>query len=287
MLVSKLLTNVNISSLVSAKLRVPLSIATRKITRLTPPTSDEEVNKPPERKLKEWRNVPEVAPADKPWWQMFDSNTKKKKKYVLIGTRMKVGPIDFGRWWKQQKINYIKHEQQFVEERHRILGCELAAAHFLVHRGGKVKFLGAEQWTQRNKDGLYELPETYDPKYQITHLDASGMPLYYEGIENFQNLIKCTWANFSNNPNFDDWCVDRLIPHLPNVKYLDISECKNISERALQAIYKLDHLKVLVITDFNRKPSFELSCSMLEECMPNLFVDIREPQANIIKDNPK
>lgn len=41
---------------------------------------------------------------------------------------------------ERSRIELEKAMQQFVPERHRILGNDLAAAHFLVHRGGSVKY---------------------------------------------------------------------------------------------------------------------------------------------------
>lgn len=53
-------------------------------------------------------------------------------------------PLDFSleaRRVKREKKRVADERfmQQFVAERHRILGNDLAAAHFLVHRGGSVK----------------------------------------------------------------------------------------------------------------------------------------------------
>lgn len=53
-------------------------------------------------------------------------------------------PLDFSaearRAKKEKKrVSDERFMQQFVADRHRILGNDLAAAHFLVHRGGSVK----------------------------------------------------------------------------------------------------------------------------------------------------
>lgn len=53
-------------------------------------------------------------------------------------------PIDLSisGWKKRREAKRVKLEifmQQFIPERHHILGSDLAAAHFVVHRGGSVK----------------------------------------------------------------------------------------------------------------------------------------------------
>lgn len=280
MLVPKLFTCVNILPIITGKLRVPWSAVSKQISGYPVPEGE----KRPERKLKQWRNIPEkTTSSEETWLKIFNNPSKTKKKYVLLGTKLQTGPIHIGRWWKKHKINFIKHEQQFMAERHEILGCDLAAAHFLVHRSGKVKFLGDDSWIKRDKE-QYQLPEKYDPHYRLTHVDASGITFYYEGLENFQNLSKVTWANFSDNPVLDDWSIDKIVANFPNLEYLDISNCPNVTVRGLEAIYKLQHLKTMIITDFTKKPSFELICTMLEECMPNLFIEIREPPENVAKN---
>lgn len=40
---------------------------------------------------------------------------------------------------ERKRVSDEKFMQQFVPDRHQILGNDLAAAHFLVHRGGSVK----------------------------------------------------------------------------------------------------------------------------------------------------
>ena len=107
-----------------------------------------------------------------------------------------------------------------IAERLLFLGADLAAAHFLVHRGASVKFVGDENWYRRDKkkvssssfSGLsdllilsfiapvveyvafwfcsihstislqgYSLPGRKVPGLHIEAIDASGTELMYEG----------------------------------------------------------------------------------------------------------
>jgi len=89
-----------------------------------------------------------------------------------------------------------------------VLGRDLGAAHFIVARKGKVRFMGQDDWiTDYRKDAkpgvddldlpvmrtdLCTMPVKYDPNYRIQAIDASGVALRYEGLANFGNFIPPT-----------------------------------------------------------------------------------------------
>lgn len=91
-------------------------------------------------KLK-WR-VP-FNEKDDEWKSKFSLFAPKKNEdvdTVMLFHR----PIDLtiSGWKKRRLAKRIKLEkfmQQFIPERHNILGNDLAAAHFVVHRGGSIK----------------------------------------------------------------------------------------------------------------------------------------------------
>lgn len=62
------------------------------------------------------------------------------------------------------------------------LGPDLAAAHFLVHRGAAIKFIGDNIWIKRNKFGQYDLPGRKVPGLYLEAIDASDTELMFEGI---------------------------------------------------------------------------------------------------------
>lgn len=81
---------------------------------------------------------------------------------------------------------------RYKPERVAVLGYELAAAHFIVHRGGKVRFRGAQEWVQQDEDGLYSLARKYQPGVYVEEIDARGVNLVYEGLE---SISKCMFFN--------------------------------------------------------------------------------------------
>lgn len=53
-------------------------------------------------------------------------------------------PLDTKNWKRSlelKRMEWIADQQRFITDRHRILGNDLAAAHFLVARGGQVRYV--------------------------------------------------------------------------------------------------------------------------------------------------
>lgn len=74
------------------------------------------------------------------------------------------------RWWQRlQKENVVKR-QKFIPLRHGILGPDLAAGHFVTHRGGRVKFVGHAEWFTDDE----VLPKRFDENYLIERMDCTS-----------------------------------------------------------------------------------------------------------------
>ncbi|XP_015609471.1 distal membrane-arm assembly complex protein 2 [Cephus cinctus] len=202
-------------------------------------------------------------------------------------TPIKFGIKDVKNWYKKTSEKFEDEQQQFIQERHEILGSNLAIAHFIVHRGGKIMLRGDTAWIQKDENDVVKLPRRFDPKYVVTMIDASGMNLRYNGLMNFCNLGSLKWVSFKGCEHLDDWCLDRITALLTTVEYLDISNCKKITHRGLVAIYKMPHLKKLLVTNYDMSDEFELTCLMLEELNSNLQCEILEPQDSSTSDSSK
>lgn len=175
-------------------------------------------------------------------------------------------------WWKSRKEIKERHMQQFIPERHAILGNDLAAAHFIVHRGGSIKFTHEKTWTKKDEDGEYKLPSKMDPKYKIEAIKFDGMNLYYEGLDNIRYLLQLKFMSFRNVKNFDDWCLDKLSGGVfPVLDVLDLSGT-SVTERGLNVLYRMPSITCLIIDDPKKDLSYELTCAVLEEEHPKLKV---------------
>lgn len=235
------------------------------------------------KKRLEWR----TRPGDKPgaWYSKFkvfleDENEKETKENMFVRI---AAPIDFSpsALKKLYQKNLEKKErfmQQYMPERQDILGNDLAAAHFLVHRNGKVRFEGEPQWHQIDKEGNYTLPDRYVHGLFLEAIDCEGVKLYYEGLENIHRLRNLRWCSFKNMTTFDDWCLDRMSgSEMDSLEVLDLSGT-NVSSRGLQALYRIPTLKKLILTDPYRDMEWKLTVAMLQEIMTDLeIVEITNP----------
>lgn len=187
-------------------------------------------------------------------------------------------PSTVKKWLARKREELEILNQRFVPERHQILGSNLAAAHFLVHRGAKVKFVGKPEWVEKDKEGNYTLPDRYEPRYLVEAIDANGMKLYYDGLGNMRYLHELKWLSLKGCKPIDDWCLDRISSGYTKLEYLDISECEKVTERGLEALYRMHALKKLIVTNYHNSPAFELTCMMLEDCCPHIVCEIRKPE---------
>lgn len=231
----------------------------------------EEINE--SKKMMKWRAEADDDPTI--WKSKLKTFEFKEQNSDFI--TMMQQPVDFSiqgakTWWASRQENLEKHMQQFIPERHAILGNDLAAAHFIVHRGGSVKFVHEKTWTKQDDVGDYKLPSTLDPKYKVEAIKFDGMNLYYEGLDNIRFLLHLKFMSFHNVKNFDDWCLDRVSGgQFPSLETLDLSGT-SVTERGLNCLYRMKTLKCLIVDDPKKNLSFELACAVLEEENPKLKV---------------
>lgn len=183
------------------------------------------------------------------------------------------GPLSFKLWLANMKEAHDDYHQRYIEERHDILGSDLATAHFIVHRGGSVKFVNHPEWIKKDEKGEYGLPNKYVPNLYLEAIDASNTELRYVGLQNFVNLKLLKWLSLSNCPYIDDWCLDKISGELRTLEYLDISDCKQVTYRGLSAFYRFENLKHLKVNNIASTREFEFMCLLLEDIFPNLVIE--------------
>lgn len=178
-------------------------------------------------------------------------------------------------------IEEMKIQQQvFIPDRHRTLGTELAAAHFIVARGGAVKFHNENVWIKQDENKKYNLPGYFEEDKKLEGIDCSEMDIFYEGFSNLEGLENVTWLSLNGCEYIDDWCLDKIgniFSH--SLVYLDLRNCKRITERGLVALYKLENLKLLYLDDLLKDTIYEMTCLLLQEVNP--YLDIRSTELQI------
>lgn len=174
------------------------------------------------------------------------------------------------KWIQKSKREAEILDMRYIPERHQILGSDLAAAHFLVHRGAAVRFVGSSEWIKQHED-QYNLPDRYNPDYVIEAIDVLDMKLYYEGFQNMTNLRSLRWLSLRNCLQIDDWCLDRISSEYgSSLEYLDISNCMGVTDRGICALYRMNKLRTLKVHNIADSQMFQLACLMLEDIHPQL-----------------
>lgn len=191
---------------------------------------------------------------------------------VMMQKPIDLRPSAIKAWWERRKVRTERYLQQYVPERHQTLGNELAAAHFVIFRGGSVKFCHEKEWKEANDKGDYNLPTKFHPSYKVEALRCDYMTLYYEGLENIRCLPYLKFLSFHMVKTFDDWCLDRVSgSQFERLEVLDVSGT-NITANGLQCLYRISSLKLLIVDDPQVNLEFELACAMLEIAMPKLKI---------------
>ncbi|XP_034951326.1 distal membrane-arm assembly complex protein 2 [Chelonus insularis] len=221
------------------------------------------------RKLKKWRTLPNLVDETK-FFSIFKRSTPNKVFPWYFGRGSLSPSEDTELFIKDLKSRILDHDQRFIPERHQTLGNELAVAHMIVFREGRVRQLGSEKFL--SLENFDELPTTYKPEWFLEEIDCTNMIISYKGLLNLKGLRYLKRVTYKNCEHFDDWCLERVVALCPHLEYLDISDCKEITEHGLECLYKAWNLKELVVTDWYERPEFELSCLLLEDCKPGLVV---------------
>lgn len=87
-----------------------------------------------------WRTPPTENKAV--WFSKLRAFAPERRNVdaMLRRNQIKFSPKNFFKFRRQTQLAYDMFLQSFIVERHKILGNDLATAHFLVHRGASVKY---------------------------------------------------------------------------------------------------------------------------------------------------
>ncbi|XP_076463552.1 distal membrane-arm assembly complex protein 2-like [Babylonia areolata] len=178
----------------------------------------------------------------------------------------------------------LKEDHKFIPERHRVLGPDLATAHFLVKRGGRVKFEGRGMWYQRDKEGNMYLPNQFVPDLHLEAVDCTGMQMSYVAFDNMIQLEHLRYLNLSQCTNLDDWCLARLHQFQDSLEFLDLTDCCEVTENGLACLNMLRNLKGLKLTGLSGVRNLGLMVLLLEEALPQCTIFGVDPEALAVPD---
>uniref|UniRef100_A0A915PR94 ATP synthase subunit s-like protein n=1 Tax=Setaria digitata TaxID=48799 RepID=A0A915PR94_9BILA len=162
---------------------------------------------------------------------------------------------------------------RFIPERLLFLGPDLAAAHFLVHRGAAVKFVGDNVWIKKDEKGNYALPGRKIPGLYIEAIDASDTELMFEGLENLIDLRHLRLLRLAGCCYADDWMMSRIGALFPeSLEMLDLSDCSRITAKGLAGLRTLKKLRYLRLEGLDQVKDIAKTALLLEEAIPKLRV---------------
>ncbi|CRL02552.1 CLUMA_CG015848, isoform A [Clunio marinus] len=237
-----------------------------------------------ERKIKIEQDIKDMQWRQKPheqkgaWYSKFkvflEDDDEVSRESLM--TRV-IQPLDLRP--KKVKEFFVKHAeekerflQQFIPDRHEILGNDLAAAHFILFRFGQVKFKGQNNWMKADSERNFNLPDKYVSNMFLEAIDCENMTLYYEGLDNIRRLKHLRYLSFKNVKKFDDWCLDRVSSlELDNLSVLILSGTE-VTFRGLGALYRIPSLKRLTLDKPYRDPEWKLTIAMLQDILPELEI---------------
>ncbi|XP_060823872.1 distal membrane-arm assembly complex protein 2 [Bombus pascuorum] len=182
-------------------------------------------------------------------------------------------------WWKRQKENYQKYIEKEQYKKYIIAGPNLAAAKYVIECSGKIRFKNHDEWIDKTKKSeLSKFPNEYDENFILEEIDFNGYPIPYEHLDFIFNLFDLRTLSFRGCRTINDWSLDKLAAEFPNLEHLDVSECENVTERGLEALYRMPNLKKLTVTNFYGTAAFDLTCLLLEDVNPYLKCQIQQPK---------
>ncbi|GFO27438.1 ATP synthase subunit s-like protein [Plakobranchus ocellatus] len=175
-------------------------------------------------------------------------------------------------WRRGLHFRMHKEDQRYLEDRVRILGHELAAAHFIVARGGAVKFVGRDHWFVKDANGNYSLPRKHVDNLYIEAIDVSNSNITHVAFDTLGYLQKIRFLKFRNCQYLDDWCLARLQQLKNSIEFLDFENCDGITDNGLSSLQCLSKLQVLRLCKLSGVKHKGLLTLHLEEHLPGLKV---------------
>ncbi|XP_064600360.1 distal membrane-arm assembly complex protein 2-like [Liolophura sinensis] len=179
-----------------------------------------------------------------------------------------LSPKALHRWIINQKWNELKTEHRYDEEKVKAMGCDIAAAHFVVKHGGAVKFLGRDRWHWKTEERKSYLPQRFVEGLTVEAIDASNTTMMYSSFDNLANLPSLVYLKLSDCQYIDDWCLSRFHMFADTLHFLDISGCPRVTERGLATLHHLENLKGLKISNMTGVDNKELVMILMEEMLP-------------------
>ncbi|XP_054014811.1 distal membrane-arm assembly complex protein 2-like [Hylaeus anthracinus] len=189
-------------------------------------------------------------------------------------------------WWEHKKMLYRKYAEKRSYEMYQRHGPDIATAYLVLKYGGRIKLKNHENWIENPKKSksTFIVPDYYDPDFILEGIDLNGYPINYDNLSCICDLYHLRWLILRGCNTVNDWVIDKLAFEYPMLEHLDVSECINVTERGLEAVYKMANLKTLTVTNYYRSVAMEFTCFLLEDINPYLKCTVLEPKQELLPE---
>ncbi|XP_074662217.1 distal membrane arm assembly component 2-like [Tubulanus polymorphus] len=192
---------------------------------------------------------------------------------TMMQKQIDLEPDTLRRTLNKRQEQMLMGDQIFRPERHEMLGPDLACAHFICFRGGRVAFEGSARWYFQQTNDESFLPTHKVDSMKLEAIDASRTVLMNIGIDNLSNLNHLKYLNISECWHIDDWCIDKITAMCKDTLVsLDLSGCPHITDRGLSCLHRLRHLRQLNVANLPGVQNKAMICLLLEELLPNCYI---------------
>ncbi|CAL1541622.1 unnamed protein product [Lymnaea stagnalis] len=155
------------------------------------------------------------------------------------------------------------------EERVKLAGADRAAAEWVLRNGGSIKWSTSS--TQLSDFNL--LPSTEFENYKLEEIDLTATDVISLGFEHLKNLEDVKKIKIHSCRSVSDDSLECLAYVGSTLKFLEISNCPNITDKGLDHLIQLKKLEHLVLYDLPAVPSLTQTVSRLQKSMPWCKID--------------
>lgn len=173
--------------------------------------------------------------------------------------------------WARHRVKERNRVRQILSKEHiEQLGLDLAVAHMVCKIGGRVQWLGSDDWIHDYAGIPARLPTTFSD-LKLKAIDLSGTCVVYEGFEYLPYLSELRVLRLRRCVHVDDFCLSR-VGRITTLQLLDVSECPRLTSKGLATLTQLKNLRRLVVSGNPTMENKELVCLLLEDHLPKLYI---------------
>lgn len=164
------------------------------------------------------------------------------------------------------------NEQRYIPVKALQRGPDLAAADMILNFNGRVKFNNDDVWYKTYEKGTSPLPQSFRPDLKLEAVDLADSNWMLTGMDHLHGCEHVVFVSLARCKYVTDWFIAQLVLHCPNLKYLDVSGCPEITDATMEMAYKFRHLQILNITDCQGIKQGEVFSVFLEDLLPELII---------------